>query len=938
MKTKKLAKLPLFVTRGKDRFFVYKNKRYRIDSIKSNDKIIAEMLKIIKILANNEKRSKQRYKSKLVRKKTLKKQKEGSSKNAEDPVISSNPVSQNDFIKYWLQNSSTKIEPVKDSQPVQPVVIDNTDKIIDLVKFTSDESAKNLEQQRRFYEEYARATQDYQNEQYKQYQQEQRRITDYQYEQNAKTQQTQDKLIDKIIKLNRTANLPISYEAFSEEQKNELAEQKKEMDQRLLVFNDAEQNYEKINKELEDLKKEKKKKTTEVISLLADYEKQKNEQKQKIEDMKSEIIEKQKISDNLLKQAQIEYEKKLSDGQIEAEQNATKIIQEAKDESNKLKALELSGIRAEKEKLQGEVINLTFRLKANKIKVKNSLQTQERELKEQAELQARALNEENEAKNKDLQKRLKLKEKLLTEIQNTIDTTTADLNKLEEDIKLKDVELKQVKNEFKKTKHELEINEGLVKSTQATIQKLEIDAANAQIQNVSKNAKYEMELLEKQENAKLVQAATYKAIQDKEAAEKETKKIKEEKEKMEIIAAEAALGESNLIEQAKLLKQKSKKKDYDKIIKDEIDKVRIKIDEEDKIKRDNFREFIIKSSNKKIGGYTMKTFLLSLLTDEQKNDISPMIPLPALYTKYLSLKQNEPDILRNLQEKLIDQMDAVKKNEMKGKTGSKAPKYEVPEDSIIFDKEKKLEIETGKIIKKYDIKNASKIITIDDDELSNDELSKDELKASDFLSDDEEAFHDADETVELANPADPVTFTENIASSSGSGSGSGNMKGGLYNYEINELMKKYKGFLGAYAIDQLNLLKPKSINFSFIMNTKPIKIKHGHWVALFISPDTIEYYDSLAEEPNRRLVQLLKPILNKHGKKGNIWQYKINSVKLQKSTTDTCGYFAMKFITDRYNGKTFKQATRFKTIEDSVKGEKDVNKFKSMIKDFGYVK
>ena len=46
----------------------------------------------------------------------------------------------------------------------------------------------------------------------------------------------------------------------------------------------------------------------------------------------------------------------------------------------------------------------------------------------------------------------------------------------------------------------------------------------------------------------------------------------------------------------------------------------------------------------------------------------------------------------------------------------------------------------------------------------------------------------------------------------------------------------------------------------------------------------------------------------------------------------------MKFIKDRYDGKTFAEATRFKIIEDSMKGEKQIEKFKKTVKQFGYVK
>ena len=66
-------------------------------------------------------------------------------------------------------------------------------------------------------------------------------------------------------------------------------------------------------------------------------------------------------------------------------------------------------------------------------------------------------------------------------------------------------------------------------------------------------------------------------------------------------------------------------------------------------------------------------------------------------------------------------------------------------------------------------------------------------------------------------------------------------------------------------------------------------------------------------------------------------QFKINRIKFQKSTSDNCGYFAMKFIKDRLDGKNFKEATGFEILNKAIKGEKDIEKFKSKIKEFGSI-
>ena len=46
----------------------------------------------------------------------------------------------------------------------------------------------------------------------------------------------------------------------------------------------------------------------------------------------------------------------------------------------------------------------------------------------------------------------------------------------------------------------------------------------------------------------------------------------------------------------------------------------------------------------------------------------------------------------------------------------------------------------------------------------------------------------------------------------------------------------------------------------------------------------------------------------------------------------------MKFIVDRSNGKSFKDATGFVVIENALKGEREIKRFQKKIKQFGYIK
>lgn len=164
----------------------------------------------------------------------------------------------------------------------------------------------------------------------------------------------------------------------------------------------------------------------------------------------------------------------------------------------------------------------------------------------------------------------------------------------------------------------------------------------------------------------------------------------------------------------------------------------------------------------------------------------------------------------------------------------------------------------------------------------------------------------------------------------------------LSNFEIEDMMRKYNknGFKGVYALDMIDKIKlNKNDNkFSFIMNTLPSTSNIvGHWVAVNINGDTIEYFDSFGENPDKSFLPKLAKILRKW-KPGNIYQLKINNVKWQKDNSNRCGWHSMRFLIDRYNGKSFKEATKFKIIENAIVGEKEVIKFQKGLDQFKKIK
>lgn len=148
---------------------------------------------------------------------------------------------------------------------------------------------------------------------------------------------------------------------------------------------------------------------------------------------------------------------------------------------------------------------------------------------------------------------------------------------------------------------------------------------------------------------------------------------------------------------------------------------------------------------------------------------------------------------------------------------------------------------------------------------------------------------------------------------------------GLLDSELDEMLKKQDGYLGTIASDEINKLKfMKDKDQGFIINTTTRDEGGQHWQAVFISPlksRTVEFYDSYGDDPEPELVDELSRIM-KVIKPSGILKFKINKVKHQ-GNSNNCGWFSMKFLIDRFNGKSFKEATGFKGGEAVIERFKD---------------
>lgn len=173
-------------------------------------------------------------------------------------------------------------------------------------------------------------------------------------------------------------------------------------------------------------------------------------------------------------------------------------------------------------------------------------------------------------------------------------------------------------------------------------------------------------------------------------------------------------------------------------------------------------------------------------------------------------------------------------------------------------------------------------------------------------------------------------LTDDEASQDGDGKTSNN---GLTSVEITKYMKNYKNFVGVYAADQLGSVPANKSKFGFIMNTEPIRVKHGHWIAVYLdSKDSksLEYFDPFGLPSNPQFNKDIKKLIDSL-KLDFYLKYKINKVKVQDVRTNTCGWHSMQFLIDRFKGKPFVECSGW---SDARRGEK---RAKSLKKKFKYI-
>jgi hypothetical protein len=187
-----------------------------------------------------------------------------------------------------------------------------------------------------------------------------------------------------------------------------------------------------------------------------------------------------------------------------------------------------------------------------------------------------------------------------------------------------------------------------------------------------------------------------------------------------------------------------------------------------------------------------------------------------------------------------------------------------------------------------------------------------------------------------------------------SGSGADNGDDGLYNDQIEKIMKKrIRNFVPVVASDKVNDLL-QYVNkgdkfFSAVINTEPSESFGRHWRCIVIDNrddyPSAEYFDSLAEnaKPDDALLSVMRKIAKRMNPE-KYFKFKYNMLRRQSFNTSNCSYHVMKFIEDRHNGIPFEDASGwsdymkrqkgngYDAIDDSQDGEGDLEKYQNKIK------
>jgi hypothetical protein len=627
-----------------------------------------------------------------------------------------------------------------------------------------------------------------------------------------------------------------------------------------------------------------------------------NNMKQKVdEEQLRRIIEASKKEFAEQKAANEKEVNNLKKNMSDMKMNISDTINELKDE--KLKLYKLNANYADLEKTTKSQDQL-LKKQENSIKdledKKNKLESS---FKKTSEEHKAAINFNKVIENKILEVNKELEDKL-----KEIEIRKKELS--EKDIDLKKANTISNESELKVNNLQRTMNDIKIKlidtTTELKDEKLKLNKLNDKYADLEKTTKSQDQLLKKQEDSvkylediKNKLETSFKKISEEhiEANKELETKLKEiEKMKHELSLKDSDLNRANTIAN-----------ESESMIKKYNIKIQKKDDELEQMDKDldflidwNFKEFSLTTDKKK------KLAGILGLTEQQiktgKNKINFMRPYEIIDTSLISKKKK-----REIKRYLIG---------VKNKIGSYFNESDI------------------------DFNPIARIVSRNDDDIFDNEpeeiIKEEENNTNNDLPPLEEEKKEEKKTVfkSLLPGENNLIVTEE----EDKGYGNNNSLSGLYDTQINEIMKEFFkiGYKGTVPIDKISMIKIKpdemKDRISFIMNTGTSKSKGKHWIAVVFDfqDRSLLYYDSLAEQPSKMFLYQIKQLIDKM-KLPYYLKIKINKIQRQSNVSDSCGWFAMKFIMDIYNEKEYKFCTGYMDIK---KGEKSI---RSLKKKFGYI-
>jgi len=158
------------------------------------------------------------------------------------------------------------------------------------------------------------------------------------------------------------------------------------------------------------------------------------------------------------------------------------------------------------------------------------------------------------------------------------------------------------------------------------------------------------------------------------------------------------------------------------------------------------------------------------------------------------------------------------------------------------------------------------------------------------------------------------------------GIGTGEM---TYGYELEQMLNKYKNFMGLCARDEIpELLRGRYGKFGFIYHTKNEDHSQKHWRAIYIDTNDggeISHYCSYGDIEDD-ILKYLKDYAKDTPLKLKL---KINRNAEQLDRSLRCGLFCVNYLMKRFEGKNFMEATNT--------GEAQAKELQEKFNIFGYI-